>query len=132
MTDTDTQQGRVLVVEDDPDIRDLVRYRLERAGFEVTVAADGETGLRLAQEEPPDLAILDIMLPKLDGYEITRRLRSDERTRALPVIMLTARAQDDDLARGFAVGADDYLRKPFSPQELRSRVAAVLARRAAS
>ena len=128
----DQPQPLVLVVEDDADIRDLVRYRLERTGYRVITAPDGEIGLALALEHTPDLAILDVMMPKMDGYETARRLRAQPTTSTLPIIMLTARAQEDDIARGFAAGADDYLRKPFSPQELRARVQAVLARRAAA
>ena len=92
-------------------------------------ARDGEEALALALERVPALAVLDVMMPKLDGYEVTRRLRSDEATRRVPVILLTARVQDADVARGFEAGADDYLRKPFSPQELRARVQAILDRR---
>ena len=119
----------VLVADDDEDVRSLVVFRLERAGYEVVDAADGEQALRLAFERTPDLAVLDVMMPKLDGYELTKQLRADPRTRDLPVILLTARAQDADVQRGFDAGADDYIRKPFSPQELRSRVQAILGRR---
>ena len=119
----------ILVADDDDDIRALVVYRLSRAGYEVVEARDGEEALALALERVPALAVLDVMMPKLDGYEVTRRLRSDEATRRVPVILLTARVQDADVARGFEAGADDYLRKPFSPQELRARVQAILDRR---
>jgi DNA-binding response OmpR family regulator len=119
----------VLVADDDDDIRALVAFRLERAGYEVITAPDGEAALQLALERKPALAVLDVMMPKLDGYELTRRLREAEETRRMPVILLTARAQESDVARGFDAGADDYLRKPFSPQELRSRVQAILGRR---
>jgi DNA-binding response OmpR family regulator len=119
----------VLVADDDEDIRSLVRYRLVGNGFEVVTAVNGEEALRLAAERSPDLAILDVMMPRLDGFEVTRRLRADEATRAIPVILLTSRAQEADVTQGFAAGADDYLRKPFSPQELGMRVQAVLARR---
>jgi DNA-binding response OmpR family regulator len=121
--------GTVLVAEDDDDIRALVVYRLERSGYEVVEARDGEEALRLAAERQPDLAILDVMMPKLDGYEVTRRLRKDDATSRLPVILLTARTQDSDVSRGFDAGADDYIRKPFSPEELRARVQAILGRR---
>ena len=119
----------ILVADDDDDIRALVVYRLSRAGYEVVEARDGEEALALALERVPALAVLDVMMPKLDGYEVTRRLRSDEATHRVPVILLTARVQDADVARGFEAGADDYLRKPFSPQELRARVQAILDRR---
>jgi DNA-binding response OmpR family regulator len=119
----------VLVADDDPDILALVTFRLERAGYEVVAASDGEQALQLALAQPPDLAVLDVMMPKLDGYEVTTRLRQDERTRRMPIILLTARVQEADIARGFEVGADDYVRKPFSPQELGARVQAILGRR---
>jgi DNA-binding response OmpR family regulator len=90
---------------------------------------DGEEALRLALEAKPDLAVLDVMMPKLDGFELTRRLRADDATSRMPIILLTARAQDADVQAGFDAGADDYLRKPFSPQELRARVQAILGRR---
>jgi DNA-binding response OmpR family regulator len=128
MTETQTA-GTVLVAEDDDDIRALVVYRLERSGYAVVQARDGEEALRLASEAGPDLAILDVMMPKLDGYEVTRRLRGDDATSRLPVILLTARSQEADVSRGFEAGADDYIRKPFSPDELRARVQAILGRR---
>jgi DNA-binding response OmpR family regulator len=119
----------VLVADDDPDILELVAFRLERAGYEVVRATDGEEALRRIDERLPDLAVLDVMMPKLTGYDVTRRLRDNDATKKLPVILLTARVQEADVARGFEVGADDYLKKPFSPQELRARVQAILGRR---
>ena len=119
----------VLVADDDPDILTLVGFRLERAGYEVLPARDGEEALALALERQPDLAILDVMMPKLDGYEVTQRLRKDPATSGMPVILLTARVQEADITRGFEAGADDYIKKPFSPQELRARVQAILGRR---
>lgn len=119
----------VLVADDDPDILALVTFRLERAGYDVVGANDGEQALQLALAQPPDLAVLDVMMPKLDGYEVTTRLRQNERTRRIPIILLTARVQEADIARGFEVGADDYVKKPFSPQELGARVQAILGRR---
>jgi len=116
----------VLVADDDPDILTLVSFRLERAGYDVIRAHDGEEAVRLAVERGPDLAVLDVMMPKLDGYEATKRLRGNEGTSELPVILLTARVQEADIARGVEAGADDYVTKPFSPQELRQRVQAVL------
>jgi DNA-binding response OmpR family regulator len=123
------ERPRILVADDDPDIRALVAYRLERAGYEVVAAADGAEALRLAFESEPDLAVLDVMMPRIDGYGVTRGLREHARTRDTPVILLTARVQEGDVARGFDAGADDYIKKPFSPQELRARVQAVLGRR---
>ncbi|MBE2315598.1 response regulator [Solirubrobacter sp. CPCC 204708] len=119
----------VLVADDDEDILQLVSFRLERAGYTVVTASDGQQALAAAREHKPDLAVLDVMMPGLNGYEVTRQLRDDEATAAIPVILLTARVQEADVSRGFEAGADDYLRKPFSPQELRSRVQAILARR---
>jgi DNA-binding response OmpR family regulator len=119
----------VLVADDDPDILALVSFRLERAGYDVLGAHDGDEALRLALEHAPDLAVLDVMMPKLDGYEVTTRLRQNGATRRMPIILLTARVQEADIARGFEVGADDYVKKPFSPQELGARVQAILGRR---
>lgn len=118
----------ILAADDDEDILELVAFRLERSGYGVVKAHDGEEALRLAREHLPALIVLDVMMPKLDGYEVTRALRADEATRRIPVILLTARVQDADVQRGFDAGADDYVRKPFSPQELRSRVQAILGR----
>jgi DNA-binding response OmpR family regulator len=125
----ETVRPLVLVADDDADIRALVTFRLERAGYDVVEASDGEEALRLAREQTPDLAVLDVMMPKLTGDEVTRRIRGDEATQRMPVILLTARVQEEDVARGFEAGADDYIKKPFSPQELRARVQAVLGRR---
>jgi DNA-binding response OmpR family regulator len=118
----------VLVADDDPDIRSLVALRLEKSGYEVVSARDGEQALATALERVPDLALLDVMMPKLDGYEVTERLREQDETRHLPVILLTARVQESDIARGVEAGADDYVTKPFSTSELRDRVQAVLGR----
>lgn len=119
----------ILVADDEVDVRELVTYRLTRSGYGVVEAADGEQALQLAEERLPDLAVLDVMMPKLDGYEVTSKMRADQRLERIPVILLTARAQEADVSRGFEVGADDYLRKPFNPDELVARVRAVLGRR---
>ena len=119
----------ILAADDDEDILQLVVFRLERSGYTVLQAHDGEEAFRLALEHRPDLAVLDVMMPKMDGFEVTRRLRAEDATRSMPIIMLTARAQDSDVEEGFDAGANDYLRKPFSPQELRARVQAILDRR---
>lgn len=127
MTSTSTSGDPVvLIADDDADIRDLVGFRLERAGCNVLRAADGEEALRLAGELPPDVCVLDVMMPKLDGLGVTRALRSSAATARVPVLLLTARVAEEDISRGFDAGADDYLRKPFSPQELASRVQRVL------
>ncbi len=119
----------VLVADDNDDILALVTFRLERAGYAVIQARDGQEALRLAVEHRPSLAILDLMMPRLDGYEVTRGIRADPAIADMPVVLLTARSQEADVARGFEVGADDYIRKPFSPQELVSRISAILGRR---
>jgi DNA-binding response OmpR family regulator len=118
----------VLVADDDPDILSLVTLRLERDGYEVIGAPDGERAVEEALERTPDLALIDVSMPKLDGYEVTERLRQHEPTSAIPVILLTARVQDSDVARGIEAGADDYVKKPFSTADLRTRVQAALGR----
>lgn len=128
MSDVAKQQ-LVLVADDDSLIRELVQFRLERSGYAVVTAEDGDEALRLARERLPDLVVLDVMMPGLNGYEVTRSLRAGETTKRIPVILLTARVQEADVAQGFEAGADDYLTKPFSPQELRARVQAILGRR---
>jgi DNA-binding response OmpR family regulator len=119
----------ILIADDDPDILALVSFRLERAGYEVVQARNGEEAVQVALARRPDLAVLDVMMPRIDGYEATRRLRQHDETSRMPVILLTARVQEEDIARGFDAGADDYVKKPFSPQELGARVQAVLGRR---
>ena len=120
---------RILVVDDEPKIVQLVRDYLERAGFAVSVARDGDEALMRARTEPTDLVVLDLGLPRLDGLDVTRTLR---RTGDLPIIMLTARDDETDKLVGLELGADDYVTKPFSPRELVARVRAVLRRRAGS
>ncbi|MBZ0278755.1 MAG: response regulator transcription factor [Anaerolineae bacterium] len=124
----------VLVVDDEPTIREVVRRYLERDGCRVVEAGDGITALKILEESPPDLLILDLMLPGIDGLTITRRLRDPESPEmlmtegAVPIIMLTAKSEEHDRILGFALGADDYVTKPFSPGELVARVKAVLRR----
>jgi len=115
----------ILVVDDEPSIREVVSIYLSRAGYRVLVAEDGQAALRILDEEPPNLVVLDLMLPQVDGLEITRRLRA---TGDIPIIMLTARREETDRILGLEMGADDYVVKPFSPRELVSRVKAVLRR----
>lgn len=122
----------VLVADDDEDILTLVAFRLERAGCEIVKARTGDEALRIALEQVPDLAVLDVMMPGLDGYEVTRELRRTESTSLMPVILLTARAQESDVARGMAAGADDYVRKPFDARDLRERVERLLGPRLAN
>jgi DNA-binding response OmpR family regulator len=121
-------QPLILIADDDPDILALVSFRLERAGYEVVQARNGEEAVQVALARRPDLAVIDVMMPRIDGYEATRQLRQREETSRMPIILLTARVQEEDIARGFDAGADDYVRKPFSPQELGSRVQAALGR----
>lgn len=121
---------RILVVDDDADIRDMLQFKLAKAGFEVHTEEDGETGLAAARQLQPDLILLDWMMPRLTGPEVVRGLRQEEADTRVPVILLTAKAQETDVQRGFAAGADDYISKPFSPRELMSRVQALLARAA--
>jgi len=119
----------VLVVDDDPDVCDLVTYKLEQSGFDVRRASDGDAALREVAKKVPDLVLLDVMMPGVSGLEVLERWRSNETTAGMPVIMLTAKAQENDVERGFELGADDYVIKPFSPRELVRRVTAVLSRR---
>ncbi|MBX7219195.1 MAG: response regulator transcription factor [Blastocatellia bacterium] len=119
----------IVVIEDDVDIAQSIRYNLEReGGFQVRVATTGETGLRSVLEHPPNLIILDINLPLMNGFEICRRLRREETTSGVPIIMLTARMDETDKVHGLSLGADDYITKPFSIRELIARVYAVLRR----
>jgi DNA-binding response OmpR family regulator len=119
----------VLVVDDDPDVCDLVTYKLEQSGFDVRRASDGDGALREVAKQIPDLVLLDIMMPGISGLEVLQRWRANGATAAMPVIMLTAKAQENDVERGFELGADDYVVKPFSPRELVRRVTAVMSRR---
>ena len=121
-------KGTILIIDDEKDLLELVRYNLEKDGFDVIVASDGASGLEIAQRHRPDLIVLDIMMPGMDGLEVCRQLRADARTNRIPVIMLTARATEADRIVGLEMGADDYVIKPFSPRELVARVKAVLRR----
>jgi DNA-binding response OmpR family regulator len=118
----------VLVADDDPDILSLVAFRLDRAGYAVVAARDGREALELALARAPDLAVLDVTMPKLDGYEVAASLRGTRAVDRVPIILLTARVREVDVARGFDAGADAYIKKPFSPQELLERVQALLHR----
>lgn len=122
--------GTILIVEDEADIADLVKYHLEREGLTARTVSDGKHALELIVRDHPELIILDLMLPGMDGLELCRRLRAQTATRAIPIIMLTARAEEVDRIVGLEVGADDYVPKPFSPRELVARVKAVLRRAA--
>lgn len=122
------REQRVLVVDDDVNVRDVVRRYLEHAGYRVALAGTGEQALQLAEEADPDLVVLDLMLPGMDGFEVCRRLRQRGQ---VPVVMLTARGEEDDRIAGLQLGADDYVAKPFSPRELVLRVTSVLRRTSA-
>jgi two-component system phosphate regulon response regulator PhoB len=121
-------QPHILVMEDEDALATLLQYNLEKEGYEVTVAADGEEGMLQLEERTPDLVLLDWMLPKLSGIEACRRIRGRPETRNLPIIMLTARGEETDRVRGLDTGADDYMTKPFSMTELTARIRAVLRR----
>ena len=120
---------KILVVEDDPVVRELIEFKLSSAGHEILMEGDGEAGLEAARAHQPDLVILDWMMPKLTGLEVCEAIRADETIASTSVLLLTARAQEADVERGFAAGVDDYLLKPFSPRELLSRVEALAAKK---
>jgi two-component system phosphate regulon response regulator PhoB len=120
---------RILVVDDEPDLLELVRVNLAQAGFEVETASRGREALECVRRSAPDLLVLDLMLPDIQGTEVCRELRGDPESARLPIIMLTARADEVDRVVGFELGADDYVTKPFSPRELTLRVRAILRRR---
>lgn len=121
--------ANILVVEDDRSLADVLLYNLKLAGYEASAASDGQDGLQRAEVKPPDLIILDLMLPVLDGLEVCRRLRANPATRQVLVVMLTAKSEETDQVVGFAVGADDYVTKPFSVKVLLERIKALLRRR---
>jgi two-component system, OmpR family, response regulator len=122
---------KVLVVDDDPGIRDVVCFALQKAGYATTTAADGEQALKRFAADPPALVVLDILMPELDGVEVCRRLRSDARGKATPIVFLSSKDDEVDRIVGLEVGGDDYVAKPFSPRELVARVRAILRRTAA-
>ena len=119
---------RILVVDDEPDILSLLVYQLSREDYRISTAVDGRSAVSTALEDRPDLIVLDLMLPGMDGYQVLRTLREDERTSEIPVLLLTARREEEDRIHGFEKGADDYVTKPFSPRELVLRVGALLRR----
>ena len=123
---------KILVVEDEPNQVELIEFNLNSEGYEVVVARDGEEALNLAEEENPDLILLDWMLPKVSGIEVCRQLRRSKMTREIPIVMLTARSEESDKIRGLDIGADDYITKPYSIKELLARVRAAMRRPSAS
>ncbi|MCX6833102.1 MAG: response regulator transcription factor [candidate division Zixibacteria bacterium] len=120
----------ILVVEDEEDILELVKYNLAKEGYRVSGATSGEVGLKTARSSLPDLIVLDLMLPGIDGLEVCKILKNDSKTQHIPVIMLTAKSEDSDIITGLEIGADDYLAKPFTPKVLIARVRTVLRRKA--
>ena len=116
----------ILVADDDGDVRELVVFRLERAGYRVVTAADGQEAVEVALERSPDVCVIDVMMPKLDGYQVTERLRASPGLAEVPIVLLTASVEDAAVSRGFEVGASDYIKKPFGPHELLERIAAAL------
>ncbi|HVP06237.1 MAG TPA: response regulator [Candidatus Acidoferrum sp.] len=119
----------ILIIEDEADILELIKYNLERDGFRTSGAASGEEGLKAARAKVPDLVVLDLMLPGLDGLEVCRLLKADTRTKQIPIVMVTAKGEESDVVTGLELGADDYVTKPFSPKVLVARLRTVLRRR---
>ena len=119
---------KIVVIEDEPDIREVIKHNLSREGYQVYSSSDGENGLQLVKKESPDIVLLDLMLPGLDGLEVCRKIKADPVTRSITVIMVTAKGEESDIVLGLGIGADDYVTKPFSPKELVARVKAVLRR----
>ncbi|HZL33660.1 MAG TPA: response regulator transcription factor [Tepidisphaeraceae bacterium] len=128
---TTMRKGTILVIDDEKDLIEMLQYNLEREGYDVIAAHDGQSGLEVATKHRPDLVVLDLMMPGIDGLQVCQRLRSDPKASRMPIIMLTAKATEADRIVGLELGADDYITKPFSPREVVARVKAVL-RRAAS
>jgi two-component system phosphate regulon response regulator PhoB len=121
-------EERILVVDDEPDILSILVYQLSREGYRVSTAVNGQSAITAAVDDPPDLVVLDLMLPIVDGYEVLQTLRRHERTASVPVLLLTARREEEERIKGFEFGADDYVMKPFSARELTLRVKALLRR----
>jgi len=117
---------KILIIEDEKDIRQLLIYTLQYAGFTVTAGRDGEDAVRLAEEEMPDVILMDVRMPRLDGYEACKLIKTNEKTAHIPVVFLSAKGQDTEIDKGFEAGASDYLLKPFTPTELIERVKLIL------
>ena len=122
------KEKKIVVVEDEPDLVDVVTYNLEREGYSVLASQRGDEGLNLIRSEAPDLVLLDLMLPGMDGLSICRQMKSDSSTKEIPIIIASAKGEESDVVIGLEMGADDYLAKPFSPRELLARIRAVLRR----
>jgi two-component system phosphate regulon response regulator PhoB len=123
---------RILIVEDEEDIRDLVKYNLDKEGYQTTAVESGEEGLEKCRENPPDLLVLDLMLPGIDGLRVCGQLKSDSKTNRVPIVMLTAKGEESDIVAGLELGADDYITKPFNTKVLIARVRSVLRRASAA
>src|SRR5665213_48440 len=128
---TTMRKGTILVIDDEKDLIEMLQYNLEREGYDVIAAHDGQSGLEVATKHRPDLVVLDLMMPGIDGLQVCQRLRADQKVGRIPVIMLTAKATEADRIVGLELGADDYITKPFSPREVVARVKAVLRRTSA-
>ncbi|MFO7884645.1 MAG: response regulator transcription factor [Desulfobacteraceae bacterium] len=122
-------QEKILIVDDEQDILELVSYNLKKEGYETLTAMSGEDGLSAAKKFRPDLMVLDLMLPGIDGLEVTRRLRADKETSKMPIVILSAKGEESDIVTGLELGANDYVSKPFSPRELTARIRAIFRRR---
>lgn len=122
------KKTKIVVIEDEADILEIINYNLSKEGYEVCSALDGEEGLQLVKKEIPDLVLLDLMLPGLDGIEVCRKLKAGAATQSISIIMVTAKGEESDIVLGLGIGADDYVTKPFSPRELMARVKSVLRR----
>ena len=125
---TRAQPATILVADDEQDIRELVAYRLSRAGYTIIEARDGQEALELAADQAPDMAVLDVMMPRLNGVDLTKRFRHTPATERMPILLMSASVQEADISRGFAAGADGYLTKPFTPDQLLTRVRELLNR----
>jgi DNA-binding response OmpR family regulator len=125
---TRAQPATILVADDEQDIRELVAYRLSRSGYCIIEARDGEEAFQLAADQPLDMAVLDVMMPRLNGFDLTKRFRGAPVTERLPILLMSASVQEADISRGFAAGADGYLTKPFTPDQLLTRVRELLNR----
>lgn len=123
-----TQENTILAIEDEDDILEVIEFNLDREGYDVLTSKNGQEGLEMVEEEDPDLVLLDLMLPDLDGIEICKQIRNNPETKGIPVIMVTAKDTESEVILGLGVGADDYVTKPFNPKELVARVKAVLRR----
>jgi DNA-binding response OmpR family regulator len=121
-------QAKILIVDDEPDLVETIRFSLELEGYNVLVASNGEEGLNLARQEKPDLILLDLMLPKLDGYKVCRLLKFDERYKHIPILMLTAKTQEKDKILGKETGANEYITKPFDMDELMAKIKSYLSK----